>query len=171
MVDNKFLIGKTKGENEFNVLLFACCDQNEIIIPSIIKEIDSYCFTNINGTQKIKFENESKLETISKFAFFKSSIHEIKIPSTVQIIDAYSFFECSNLEKVEFSIDSKLKFIGKNAFESTSIQNIKIPLLTTNIEEYAFHNCQNIKIRQYKQSKSLHFHQVQFQVLVFHQAL
>ena len=71
MIDSKFLIGKTKRENEFNVLLFACCDQNELIIPSIIKKIDSYCFSNIN-TQKIKFENDSKLETISKFAFFKS---------------------------------------------------------------------------------------------------
>ena len=107
--DGKYLLGKSdKSNNEFDILLFASRDIEEISIPSNIKIISSNAFERCNNLTKVKFQPNSNLQTIESKAFSYSNINEIFIPSKVSKICEDAFRGCVNLTKVEFSPNSNL---------------------------------------------------------------
>ena len=95
--DDKYLIGKTDPNNEeFDILLFACRDIQEISIPSNIKIISSYAFENCNNLRKVEISPNSNLQIIGPHAFTDSNIESIFIPSKVSIICTEAFVRCYN---------------------------------------------------------------------------
>ncbi|KAK8896141.1 hypothetical protein M9Y10_014034 [Tritrichomonas musculus] len=75
----------------------------------------------------IKFEENSELKKIDKYAFAHSLIEEIFIPSKLVQIDDYAFYQCDELKYIHINENSQLKTIGEGAFENTSIKSIFIP--------------------------------------------
>lgn len=110
-VNNQMVIRKSKEKNEeYDTLIFVRRDATKVIIPSFIKQIGSYAFS------------ECPIETIS-------------IPSSVTEICEDAFYKCTQLKNVEILPDSKLKKIQKNAFSQTSLTNINLPSTVTELEE------------------------------------
>ena len=106
--EDKYLLGKTNNNNdEFDILLFASRNIEEISIPSNIKIISSSAFYNCTNLTKIEIPSNSNLQTIESYAFSKSNIKEISIPSNVSKICESAFSYCENLIKIEipFKLD------------------------------------------------------------------
>lgn len=80
-----FLIGKSSPENEdFDVLVSACCSIENAHIPDFIRIIGPYSFTLCKNLHEVTFSNDSKLEIIDKNAFAESSIESICFPSKLR---------------------------------------------------------------------------------------
>lgn len=144
--DNKFILSKSDPlNNEFDVLVLARRDIENVIIPPFIKRIYPYAFDNCKKIKSIEFSDNSKLEFLGKYSFSLSSIESIKIPSSVILIDTFAFSNCKELKKVEFSKGSKLKILDQFIFSYTSIENILIPSEITKIDDNAFIQCKKLK--------------------------
>ncbi|KAK8842129.1 hypothetical protein M9Y10_026356 [Tritrichomonas musculus] len=138
--DDKYLLCKKDEKSDnFDVILFARRDIDEITIPSNIK-------------------------IISKYAFSVPTIESICIPSSVSEISDNAFFYCSNLREVKFEENSKLEIIGEDAFYESPIEEFFIPANLRKIKEGCFcgmNELRNIIISplndrfQYKDNKYL----------------
>ncbi|KAK8880732.1 hypothetical protein M9Y10_003419 [Tritrichomonas musculus] len=94
------IVGKNK--DDFDVLASAYRDIVEAKIPSFIKTIGAYSFSNCTKLQKIVFEENSELETIEKNAFSEASIKSITITSHVTKICEGAFSLCQQVESIVF---------------------------------------------------------------------
>lgn len=145
--DDKILLGKNVNESdEFDVLLFAFNDIEEINIPSNITKISKYALSSCKKLTKVEIPKDSKLEIIESYAFSNTKIERIFIPSNVSKIGEFAFFLCENLIEVDILENSKLKIIEENVFDRTSIKEFTIPLNVTKISEYAFAFCKKLEI-------------------------
>lgn len=132
-IDNKLLVGKSRPDNDYyDVLLFARRDINKTVIPSFIKTIGPFTFSDCKKLKKIQFTEDSQLSIIGKHSFNDSSIKKATIPANVTVIDEYAFSSCKNLKTVSFQKGSQLKTICKYAFSSSSIESLFFP---ENLEE------------------------------------
>lgn len=143
LIDNSILLGKTDLKSDtFDVLSFANRDIQNVEIPSNIKIIGSYSFSESSiesvsipplvthicegafawceNLQKIEIQQNSKLEIIDKEAFENCSFQSILIPSSLTKIGVECFYGC-RCQNIEFPINSNLKIIEKNAFSNSSI--------------------------------------------------
>ena len=136
--DNKYLLGKSEDNDEFDIFVFSYRNIKEISIPSSVKFISSHTFFYNQDLTKFEIPKNSNLQRIESNAFERTSIREIFIPSTVSKICAYAFWACYKLAKVEIPKNSNLKIIESRAFESTSIREIFIPSKVTKIGTGAF---------------------------------
>lgn len=92
-IDNKFIIGKKIIEQtNFDCFVFCSRDVKGITIPSCIKHISPFSFSDCKNLQKVEFASDSKLQTIENSAFSSSSIEAITIPSEVNRIGKSAFF-------------------------------------------------------------------------------
>lgn len=115
--DEKMIIGKTDLQSDdYDILVFVCRNIDDIIIPSFIKIIASYAFS----------------ETLIK---------NIYIPPLVTKICEGAFYNCNLLQEVEFSMESQLQIIEKDAFSKTSIESISIP---SSVSELKTGWCSNV---------------------------
>ena len=97
MKEDKYLVGKSDSSKvEFDILLFACRDIEDICILSNIKIISSFAFSECK-----------KLTKMCTFSY--SKIKEIFIPSDVSKICEGAFEKCTNLQIIEISEESKLE--------------------------------------------------------------
>lgn len=143
--NKKMIVGKSEPENEnYDVLIFACRDINEAIIPPSIKFINSFAFNGCNQLFEIHFTEDSKLISIDKCAFSDSSLRCIAIPSHVKQIGEGSFSECKYLHTINFPNDSKLTSIGSYAFFHSLVREISIPKQVTKIGDYSFFRCNEL---------------------------
>ena len=125
--DDKLIIGKSDPKSDrYDVIHFAKKDIEKITIPSFIKRIASFAFSNCKNLQVVEFEDNSELEVIGKYAFEYCLFEKISIPRNVTYIMKQAF-NTNKLKKIEFSKESKLKVIGEYAFNDTLIENITIP--------------------------------------------
>ena len=128
--DDKFILGR-KYTDDFDVLVFAPRNIENVIIPSFIKEIASSAFQSCMCIQKVGFSNDSNLIKIDNYAFDSAVFNNIVLPSTLRFICDYAFCRCTKLKKIDFLNDSELETIGKYAFNLCSIRNfikLRIPL-------------------------------------------
>ena len=145
-IEDKYLVGKSEpNKEEFDVLLFARRDINEISIPSNIKIISSSAFFLCRNLNKVEIPTNSNLQLIGSSAFESSQIEEISIPPTVSKICENAFNFCSELRKVEIPTNSNLQLIGSGAFESSQIEEISIPPTVSKICEKAFNFCSELR--------------------------
>lgn len=129
--NDDLLIGKTDINcKNFDVLLFASRNVEKTIIPSSIKIISSYSFSN-------------------------STIKSISIPKSVTQINEGAFYFCFQLQNVEIENDSNLQLIGKYAFAYSSIESLRITSKVTQIGENSFDYCENLQIIEFSSSSGL----------------
>ena len=95
--------------------------------------------------KSIKFEENSKLETINSWAFYNNQLTNIKIPNSVITIEQHAFGE-NPLSSVTFEENSKLDYIGDYAFYSYSalLQEVTIPDSVTYLSCGAFWESVNV---------------------------
>ena len=156
-IDNKFLVAKSNSlSSDYDVLVFVRRNIEDAIIPSFIKIIAPFAFSQCKNLQKVEFPIESELFLIDKNAFESSSITKISIPSHVRQIGKYAFNNCHNIETVEFSDDSELELIGDHAFDNSSIERITIPQNVYHIGHHSFQLCGALKKIEFCSSSKLH---------------
>lgn len=124
--------------------LFRNCKKlKKIDIPKTVKTIKKHAFHACISLETVNFLEDSALEIIEDYAFFKSGVKNIILPHTVRSIGELSFAENHNLEMITLS--AKLETIGIKAFiNCTSLKQISIPSLVEYIEEETFKNCQSL---------------------------
>lgn len=146
-LNESLIISKSNpNDNVYDTIIFARRDIEKVNIPSFIKHINSYAFSNCYFFHSIFFSENSELLSIENCSFLRSNINEICIPNHVQTIGSKAFKKCFFLSKVTFSNNSELKIIEKSAFSSClKIKNIHIPKHVTRLNDKAFFNCQNLE--------------------------
>ena len=153
---DSLIIGKSNPNiNDFDVILYASRDLNEIKIPSFIKHINKYAFHNCKNLKTVVFQPDSKLQTIDDFAFAESAIEKITIPKHVISINVGSFSKCQHLVSIEFSKDSELLSIGSSAFEESSLEKITIPKHVSIIGDKSFLKCIKLISVEFEQNSEL----------------
>ena len=121
LIDDKLIIGKSdEKSDEFDVVVFACRDIENVTIPSNVKKI-------------------------APFAFSESSIEKVVIPPHVTHICEGAFLFCEMLQNVEIPANSELQIIEKEAFSDVSIESIFIPKHVKSIGEESFYSCKNLQ--------------------------
>lgn len=140
---NDFLLSKSDQRSDnFDIILFARRDIENVVIPSNIKRIASYSFDSCDSIETFEFEANSNLISFGIDCFSFGSIKEIIIPSSVEIIEKGAFFSCSDLTSVTFEPNSKLRIIGNEAFDGTSITSFSVPNTVLDIGEKTFNDCE-----------------------------
>lgn len=148
-LDNQYIVTKSDEKSDiYDVLLYARRGIILATIPSYIKIIASYAFSNCYRLRNLTFTKNSELTIIKDHAFEYTSIVCMTIPSNVKIIGDFAFRKCAYLENINFDDNSKLELIGKNSFDSTSIKSIKIPKSLKKIDQKAFWFC--IKLEHFE---------------------
>lgn len=143
-LNEKIIVGKTNPDNNiFDAIVFVNKNANEVFIPSYIKKIDCFAFSNCN-INSIQFEEKSCLNLIDDSAFIDSKISRISIPSNVNRIGISAFFGCEKLNRIDFEMNSELKIIEAQAFSYSSLKSISIPSKVKTIEKDAFSMCDNL---------------------------
>ncbi|KAK8839721.1 hypothetical protein M9Y10_031426 [Tritrichomonas musculus] len=134
--ENQIILGKSDPKKaQYNTIVFASCDLENITIPSSIEYLYPSIFSHCQNLKKVEFSNDSKLQQINEKAFSYTFIESITIPSSVKKICRKAFCECTNLKIVSFLNDSKLKTICEKAFYKTKIEEIFIPSRVDDLEE------------------------------------
>lgn len=127
-VSEKLLLGKSdRSMDNFDVLLYALRDSEEIDVPDFIKKIGRYAFADCKNLRTVRFSLDSQLSVIDVGAFERSSLEMITIPSHVTQINICAFADCKSLRSVEYSPNSELRSINECLFKGSSIENIVIP--------------------------------------------
>ena len=127
IIDSKILIGKSKHNDEFDMIIFAARDIKQVKIPSFIKYIKSCAFFDCTNLKLIEFEENSQLISIENNAFYNCSFERITIPKNVRSIGCEAFHSCGQLKTIEFSEGSKLTLIDTFAFSYSLIKSLVIP--------------------------------------------
>lgn len=133
--EGKMIVGKSTPQSEdFDVIVYANKNIEEVVIPSNIKYIKSYAFWNCRKLQKVEFSNDSKLISIGKLAFKFTAFESITIPSHVRTIKNNAFSNC-NLKSIHFQPNSELYSIGKDAFVNLKIECISLQKNVTKLKD------------------------------------
>ena len=92
----------------------------ELIIPNSVTSIGNYAFEYCYDFTKLKFEENSKLQTIGSwtFAHCKGFSGELVIPKNVTSIKSYAFYNCEKITSLTFEEGSKLENIESSAFSN-----------------------------------------------------
>ena len=132
-LNEKIIIGKSDEYSEnYDVILYACCDIEEETIPDFVRIIGPYSFFKCRRLRTVHFSENSQLTMIRDGAFRASSLQSITIPSLVQQIGDYAFAYCENLT-VNFAPNSELRSVHERAFSASTIQSLFIPNFIENL--------------------------------------
>lgn len=97
-----------------------------ITIPASVESIGDYALMAITSLDTVYFEDESKLDTIGKYAFAYLGIESITIPSRVESIGALAFMQTTNLKSVIFEDNSQLIKIENGAFLYSGLTSVTL---------------------------------------------
>lgn len=137
--DNQLLLGKTNSfADNYDVLIFARRDIEEVTIPPNIRVIDRYSLAECCLLKSVKFSDQSSLSLIDANAFRESPIERISIPLHVTEIGCFAFSNCNKLKIIELQKNSELKTIGKCAFRYSLISSLVVPASVSRIGDEAF---------------------------------
>ena len=91
----------------------------EIVLPSTLRVIGTYTFSNCAQLRKISLP--AGLRELGASCFEVSGIEEVTIPSRVRAIGERAFADCKSLAMVIFPLDSALEEICAGAFQGTAV--------------------------------------------------
>lgn len=159
LIEDKIIIGRDDPESEqYDLLIFASRDIEDITIPNYIKKIGRNAFDQCNKLNEIKITTDSKLETIKNSAFCASTIENITIPSGFVKFENGWCFGTKNLTKINIFpsnqnfiyLENQL-IIGKTDLKSNEYDTLvfarrdikiaRIPTFIKVIGQYAFNSC------------------------------
>jgi hypothetical protein len=138
----------SKLETIGNDAFVNCTALERIVIPATVRTIESRVFKKCTALGEVIFAEGSELQSIGKYAFFRTKLSRIELPQRLKIVEEYAFAEsslesivlppdvttigqcsfgwCSSLASVELS--SQLASIGAYSFiECSALQTITIP--------------------------------------------
>ena len=125
--EGKMNIGKKRiEESNYDCLVIYVRKIQQIKIPNFIEHICSYSFYHCEQLEKVEISNDSKLQTIDKYAFYYSTIKSIRIPSSVISIGEDAFFGCISLCIIEFD-NTEMISLYQTAFKDCHNALIMIP--------------------------------------------
>ncbi|KAK8835034.1 hypothetical protein M9Y10_019428 [Tritrichomonas musculus] len=157
--EEKLIIGKSdKNKEEFDLLVIACRDISEIIIPPSIKCIQSHSISYCNCIDKFTIPEDSKLVQIDKYAFSHSDIDSIFIPKTVEVLEEgwcdslpYLCDVVLSEDNKNYIFDEQRIILGKSykksnvfdvvVFACRNIKKVTIQPWIRYIQKYAFQHC------------------------------
>lgn len=98
--NNQMILAKSNPNgDEFDMVLYSNRNNVQVEIPSFIKCICSYAFSQCKKLRTVSFKHDSKLRSIGQNAFDESLIEEIQIPSSTYKIARNAFLCCLYLQK------------------------------------------------------------------------
>lgn len=154
--DDSFILGKSDKKSDiFDIIILSRRNIKNIVIPSFIKYIAPYAFSQCQKIESIEFSKNSQLQIIDDYAFSFSFVEEILIPKTVTYINDNAFCNCDKLRIIKFEKESELKFIGKSAFYSTSLKSFLIPKNVRKIPNAAFSSCNELLVIEIPEKSKL----------------
>ena len=107
----------------------------EIVLPSSVKTIGSYAFSNNKSLEKINLLDG--VRQIEEGAFSgDSKLSVVELPETLTEISRYVFSDTSSLTHI--NLPSGITNIGTGAFEHSGLTSIELPKELTGIEHWAF---------------------------------
>ncbi len=119
-------------------------DVDSITIPSNVTFIGRNAFYNAKDLIGVAFDSNSKLATIEREAFARTTeLETITLPKSLTSLGS-SAFEQSGLEQVLFEEGMNLKEISEKAFLGTNITSVSIPASVVIINHNAFRDCLNL---------------------------
>ena len=134
-IDGKKIVGIL--DNCFN----GSSDIKTIKLPSNIKEIGEYAFSNMERLENVNI-GDTNIKNLSDGTFYNTkSLKEINLPSILEKI-GNSAFSRSSIEKI--NIGDSLKEIDDLAFYKSKIKQIKLPSTLERIGKFAFSECFNL---------------------------
>lgn len=95
-----------------------------ILISASVEEIGDFSFKCCHYVPCAKFNGESKLKRIGRFALTGSQISHFEFPSSVEMIGDRSFGFCRSLSVISFKENSKLHEINADAFENSCLETV-----------------------------------------------
>ena len=126
-----------------------------ITIPSNVTFVGRNAFYNAKTLSEVTFDSNSKLSTIEREAFAKTTALEtITLPKCLTSLGS-SAFEQSGLEQVLFEEGINLKEISEKAFLGTNLTSISIPASVEIINHNAFRDCINLTSVEFNNTNSL----------------
>ncbi|KAK8834053.1 hypothetical protein M9Y10_031526 [Tritrichomonas musculus] len=172
--EKQMIVGKSNKDSQFDVLHFACRNIAKVTIPSSIKHICSYSFSDCKNLKIINFEENSELISIDEFAFSVTSIECFTIPSKVKEIKE-GWAHCTwCLNRIEISsenknfcyVDKDRKIIARKSNEKSDIydeilfgcrdiRNAFIPSYIKRICYGSFHACHNLRVVAFSEDSEL----------------
>lgn len=110
-----------------------------------IKKIEDYTFYYCQSLTNVTFpvDENSKIESIGRSAFYRTAMDEFTIPGTVKSIGDYCFYASPNLKKVTFN--NGLESLGDRAFyKCPELMKVTFPASIKSIGAYCFYDCEKI---------------------------
>lgn len=119
--------------------------ENDLYIPSGVKQVCSYAFEGTNFKGEFDFESNTERLEIYNYAFSGSNISSVTIPASTVILAADSFANSKSLKSVTFEEGFSMANIPAGVFKNcSSLTAIKIPRSVKAIGEEAFLNCSKL---------------------------
>lgn len=117
----------------------------ELIMPSGIQELDSFCISTTYHELILNIVIPEGVSVIpSHFLNGGFELKSITLPTTIKRIEDSAFYNCNKLEKVNFP--EGLEFIGHSAFSlCKSLTKIDLPDSIDEIDICAFRECTGLK--------------------------
>lgn len=116
----------------------------KIGIPRGVEEIPCYAFSSCRWLKEVTFEEDSKLRTIEKHAFWGcNDLAKADLPDGLKSIGPFAFYCSANLRSVIFP--NKLERIGAECFSFSGLESLVLPESAKEIDAQAFQNCKKLK--------------------------
>ena len=129
-----------EGTEVLGTCCFGFCEALESInLPSTLREIESYCFSNCHKLQG-KLVVPEGVERLGDGSFASTSITSISLPNTIREIGDECFQGCSKLQG-NLAIPKGVERLGDCSFAFTSITSISLPNTIREIGDECFKDC------------------------------
>lgn len=157
----------------FTILYYSKEDADNAKIPSNIKCVSAYSFSNCQKLKKVEFNKDSKINTIENFAFRNSAIEELILPSSIINIQEYWCIDTINLSSIKIIptrrqniavIDNSI-LIGKSSkrshnfdvihFVSRNATFVYVPSFIESIDSSSIDDCTKIKRIEFEKNSKL----------------
>lgn len=120
-----------------------CTSLKSIIIPSEIRTIGDYAFTDCTSLISVDMSKAYRCSEIAKYLFDGcESLSTVMLPPALTTINESAFSGCKSLESID--LPSIIRRIGKDAFGASGLKEIVIPYGVTDISESMFMCCKNL---------------------------
>ncbi|KAK8849967.1 hypothetical protein M9Y10_018560 [Tritrichomonas musculus] len=122
---NKIMIGKSNIEqDDFDILMFACRDIKNVVVPSYIKRINSSAFFECRHLKNVEISDDSQLQSIGDCCFSYTTVRRITLPKNVVSSGSMTF---SFTSLYSFEALAETFSFGEDVFEHTIMETISLP--------------------------------------------
>jgi hypothetical protein len=128
----------------FSDRLFADSVIRSLILPNSVTQIGEACFQGCDIAE-IQINDDSRLETIGKYAFQKSKLTSIRLRRRVKQLGECCFEKCTSLSKIEIDPKAPIEIIPEGCFANSGICRIRLPDAVQAIADSAFEGCSSLR--------------------------